>query len=65
MNFREGQELLWIPKRAYEPRVLVVVVALRSCGAAKLSNGWVVDEDGIAQGTSREPGGRVVAPDTS
>lgn len=65
MTYDVGQQLRWIPDSRHEQSEIVTVVALRSRGQAKLSNGWVVDEDGIAQGTAREPGGRVVAPDTS
>jgi hypothetical protein len=37
----------------------VTVVQVLSRGKAKLSNGWVVDADGVAEGTARTPGGRV------
>jgi hypothetical protein len=38
----------------------VFVTGLRKRGGAKLSNGWTVDEDGYADGTSRIPGGFVM-----
>ena len=57
-----GQPLLWTPARRHEASLEVVVEELRSRGAAKLSNGWVVDEGGIAEGTQRQPGGTVTDP---
>lgn len=60
MNYQVGQKLLWIPAQAWRTPENVTVVELRKRGQAKLSNGWVVDEDGIAEGTRREPGGRVL-----
>lgn len=60
MRFAVGQVLEWAPYCEHGKRTEVTVVELRKRGAAKLSNGWVVDEDGIAEGTSRQPGGFVV-----
>lgn len=60
MKYEVGQRFLWFPDRPHEGQQIVRVVELRSRGYAKLSNGWTVDEDGIAQGTNRTPGGRVI-----
>lgn len=58
MKFAVGQSLMWWPLRSHEPESLVTVASLKR-GGALLSNGWVVDEDGIAEGTARQPGGFV------
>lgn len=63
MQYTVGQQLRWTRDLSYEPECVVEVVALRRGGRAKLSNGWVVDEDGIADGTNRVAGGRVFAVD--
>lgn len=63
MQYTVGQQLRWTRDLSYEPECAVEVVALRRGGRAKLSNGWVVDEDGIADGTNRVAGGRVFAVD--
>ena len=60
MEYRVGQRLQWVPKLTHQQREVVEVVELRSRGQAKLSNGWVVDEDGYAEGTGRQPGGVAV-----
>jgi len=63
MNYFKGQRLIWMPHHKYEPLQEVQVVDLRERGrSAKLSNGWVVDQDGVAEGTARQPGGRVRRP---
>lgn len=54
-----GQRLVWIPYYSYEPSSLVTVTGLRKRGGAMLSNGWVVDDTGAAEGTERMRGGRV------
>lgn len=63
MEYVVGQVLKWIPDNGYDKPTEVTVTELRRKGA-KLSNGWVVDEDGIAEGTHRIRGGVVttVAP---
>lgn len=63
MNYQIGQSLEWHPFSKFEPVVIVTVTGLRKRGHAKLSNGWVVDEDGVAEGTARTPGGSVRAGD--
>jgi hypothetical protein len=60
MEYKVGQRLQWVPKLTHQQREVVEVVELRSRGQAKLSNGWVVDEGGYAEGTNRQPGGVVV-----
>ena len=59
MEYTIGQKLKWIPDSAHEKQAEVEVTELRRGGKAKLSNGWVVDEDGYAEGTLRLPGGTV------
>ena len=54
-----GQILEWHSAYKFERATLVSVTELRKAGA-KLSNGWVVDEEGHAEGTSRMRGGQVV-----
>lgn len=54
-----GQKLKWTPANTYDPEVEVEVVGLRRRGVAILSNGWAIDEDGVAIGTGRNPGGSV------
>ena len=62
MEYREGMQLQWLPAGKFEAPSLVTVVQVKSRGCAKLSNGWVVDADGVAEGAGRIPGGRVVPP---
>lgn len=58
--FYVGQQLLFYrPQRDYEGVQLVTVTRLHKRGAAMLSNGWLVDSDGHAEGTRRIPGGYV------
>lgn len=59
MEYTVGMQLLWVPARKWEAPQFVTVDELRSRGHAKLSNGWVVDPDGFAEGTGRIHGGRV------
>lgn len=59
MKFYEGQKLIWIPFYKYEPEQEVTVLAVLKHGCAKLSNGWVVDDGGVAEGTGRIRGGSV------
>lgn len=61
MNFEIGQRFIYKPASQFDKTEEVTVVGLRKRGYAKLSNGWTVDEDGIAKGTDRVPGGRVEA----
>jgi hypothetical protein len=60
MKYEIGMKLWWIPDNKQEEKQAVRVESLRRHGAAKLSNGWVVDADGIAEGTKRIPGAKVV-----
>lgn len=63
MEYAVGKELIWIRRVGGEHEAeCVVVTGIKKHGAAKLSNGWVVDADGVAEGTSRMPGGFVVEP---
>lgn len=63
MNYQIGQKLRYLPDSKFEEPVIVEVVRLQKRGAAKLSNGWVADDDGIVEGSGRIPGGRVVLLD--
>lgn len=60
MEYHVGMRLIFRRDDRHTPAELVEVVQLRKHGAALLSNGWVVDEDGIAEGTARVRGGSVV-----
>lgn len=59
MEFEIDQRLLYVPFSQFDPSEIVTVIGLRKRGHAKLSNGWTVDEDGIAEGSGRQPGGSV------
>ena len=59
MEYKVGQRLIWSSDNNFDAPAVVSVVDLRRGGKAKFSNGWVVDEDGIAHGTNRVPGGVV------
>lgn len=59
MIFHVGMALKWVPESRWAQNEPVTVVELRKHGKALLSNGWIVDEDGVAEGTQRIPGGRV------
>lgn len=59
IEYKVGQQLNWHPYYRYEPVCCVTVIGLRKRGAAMLSNGWVVDDDGEAEGTERNRGGHV------
>jgi hypothetical protein len=61
MEYRVGLALFWQRNNNFDAPELVSVVELRRGGCAKLSNGWIVDEDGIAEGTTRVQGGAVRA----
>lgn len=60
MQFTLGQELVWMPIANWDKPSKVTVAGLRNGGCAVLSNGWRVDDDGVAPGTGRVLGGRVV-----
>ena len=60
MQYTVGQELVWIPAAKWDKPAPVTVTGLRKGGCAVLSNGWQVDDDGIAAGTGRVLGGRVI-----
>jgi hypothetical protein len=62
MEYREGMQLQWTPYYGWQAPSLVTVVQVKSRGCAKLSNGWVVDRDGVAEGTDRQPGGIATIP---
>lgn len=60
IQYEIGQTFLWQPINQFDKFEVVAVVDLRRGSHAKLSNGWVVDQDGCADGTKMRPGGRVV-----
>ena len=62
ISYKIGMSLLWTPYSRHKDQEIVKVEGLRKRGAALLSNGWVVDEYGEAEGTDRMPGGSVSAP---
>jgi hypothetical protein len=53
-----GREYLWVPAYRYEHPEIVRVVSERK-RSFKLSNGWVVDDFGVAEGTDRMRGGKI------
>lgn len=57
INFEIGQRFTWKPINQFDKSEVVTVVDLRRGGHAKLSNGWVVNQDGYADGTKMMPGG--------
>lgn len=59
MEYSVGQRLMWVRSNNHDKPEVVEVVSLRKRGAAVLSNGWTVDEDGIAEGSARVAGGSV------
>jgi len=59
MKYELNQMLIFHPDTPHKEPEVVRVMELRKRGHAKLSNGWVVDEDGVAPGTGRMPGGKV------
>jgi len=59
MEYEVGMELIWQRNNNWSDPEEVVVQSLRRGGRAMLSNGWVVDEDGIAEGTALRQGGYV------
>ncbi|MEN9885546.1 MAG: hypothetical protein RL758_124 [Pseudomonadota bacterium] len=61
MQYVIGQKLIWQRNNNHDKPEEVTVTELRKRGQAKLSNGWVVDQDGYAEGTARVPGGFVTA----
>lgn len=59
MKYELDKPLLFVPDSKFDRPVLVKVIGLRKHGSAKLSNGWLVDDIGVAEGTNRIPGGHV------
>lgn len=59
IQYEIGQTFLWKPINRFDRIEVVTVVDLRRGGHAKLSNGWVVDQDGHSDGTKMRPGGHV------
>jgi hypothetical protein len=57
MEYTHGMKVFWLRDGQKKPEV-VTVTLVKARGWAKLSNGWTVDEDGFAEGTSRVAGGR-------
>jgi hypothetical protein len=53
-----GKQYLWIPAYHHEAPKVVDCVAERKSGF-KLSNGWLVDRTGVAEGTLRQRGGHI------
>lgn len=64
MEYVVGKKFKWIPTSRHEVEEVVTVDKLLNRGTARLSNGWTVDEDGIAEGTNRRLGGRIVEHDS-
>jgi hypothetical protein len=60
MKYEIGMKLWWIPDNKLEHKQPVRVESLRKFGSAKLSNGWLVNADGIAEGTKRISGAKVI-----
>ena len=58
MNVEVGQYYLWVSAYKHEKPVVVQCVGERKSGF-KLSNGWLVNRDGIAEGTARQRGGEI------
>jgi hypothetical protein len=58
MEYKEGMRVFWLRDNGKGKPDVVTVVQVKARGWAKLSNGWTVDEDGFAEGTSRIAGGR-------
>jgi hypothetical protein len=59
MEYRLNQEFIWYRFNNWSTPDRVYVIELRSRGHAKLSNGWVIDEYGVSEGTDRIQGGYV------
>lgn len=59
MKYKVGDYLVFLPDSKHKNDEVVTVTHLKKRGCAQLSNGWVVDEDGMSEGTGRVPGGRV------
>ncbi len=59
MNYQIGMKLIWIPDSKFDAHEGVTVTELRSRGQARLSNGWTVNADGVAEGNRRVSGGKV------
>lgn len=59
ITYEIGLQFLWKPINQFDKTEVVTVVDLRRGGKAKLSNGWVVDAYGGAEGTKMMPGGHV------
>ncbi len=62
MEYTVGMVLEWYRDNNYTPMEIVEVSELRSRGQAKLSNGWIVDENGQSEGNARVQGGYVLIP---
>jgi hypothetical protein len=59
MGIKVGSTYLWVPVTKPDPAEKVVCTGTRRSNF-NLRNGWVVDVAGIAEGTMRLPGGRIV-----
>jgi hypothetical protein len=59
MQIKVGSTYLWVPITKHDPAEKVVCTGTRR-GGFKLSNGWVVNVAGIAEGTTCLPGGQIV-----
>lgn len=62
MNYEVGMKLKYVPDNRFESIEVVEVTGIRKKGA-KLSNGWLADENGTVEGTKSRPGGKVVLID--
>lgn len=58
MKIEVGRSYFWRSAYKHEKPVVVQCVAERR-GGFKLSNGWLVNEFGVAEGTERQRGGKI------
>lgn len=59
MNYEVGMTLKYVPDSKFDREEVVTVTGIRKRGQAKLSNGWVVDEFGVAERNCCFSGGHV------
>lgn len=62
MKISMNSVYMWVSCNRMEANVPVTVVGTRR-NDFKLGNGWVVDQFGVAEGTKRTPGGRIIELD--
>ena len=59
LPFVFGSKLVVVWDQRWRPLDVASVVEIRRDGKAKLSNGWIVDKNGVLEGTRSRPGGRI------